>query len=70
MVEPEVSTVRKGFKLVEEVKILRLVPVNIRQLSTSLFLSSRKSNRCWKRLVGTSGKKVLPCGCWDPLSHH
>lgn len=57
MVNPEVSLVRKGFKLVKEVKIPRLIPVNIEQLSASTFLSSRKGNRCQKRLVvGRLGK--------------
>lgn len=69
MVEPKVSILRKGFKLVKEVKIQRLIPVAVGQLSTSSFLSSRKSNRCQKRLVGTCRKRVLPCACWEPPSH-
>lgn len=69
MVEPEVSILSKGFKLVKEVKIPRLIPANTGQLPMTSFLSSRKSNRCQKRLVGTSRKRVLPCGCWEPPSH-
>lgn len=68
MVEPEVSVVRKGFKLVKEVKIPSLIPVNIGQLPMSSFLSSRKNSR-YQKFVGTSRKGVLPCVCWEPPSH-